>query len=99
MGGPFPALVAAVMSIAAFIVVGLVAGFLASKIVTTRGLGMFRDILLGVVGALVGGFIFSAAGTTGVTGFNVWILCATVVGSIIVLGAYHALVRRPATKA
>jgi len=84
------------MSIIAWIVLGLIAGFIASQIVNRQGEGLFLDIVLGIVGALVGGFIFSAFGAVGVTGFNLWSLVVAVCGAIIVLFSYHALFRRGA---
>lgn len=82
------------MSIIAWIVLGLIAGFIASKIVNKQGEGFFLDIVLGVIGAIVGGFIFSAFGAAPVTGFNVYSLIVAVVGAIIVLMLYHALFGR-----
>ncbi len=60
------------MSIVAWILLGLVSGFIASKVVNRSGEGIAIDILLGVVGAVVGGFLFNAVGSVGVTGFNLW---------------------------
>jgi uncharacterized membrane protein YeaQ/YmgE (transglycosylase-associated protein family) len=82
------------MSIIGWLILGLAAGFIASKIVNAQGQGIVLDIVLGVVGALVGGFIFDAAGGVGVTGFNAWSLLVAIVGSIIVLVVYHALTGR-----
>lgn len=82
------------MGIIAWIVLGLIAGWIASKIVNRTGEGFVLDIVLGVVGALVGGFIFNILGGVGVTGFNLWSLFVAVVGAIIVLVAYHAIVGR-----
>jgi uncharacterized membrane protein YeaQ/YmgE (transglycosylase-associated protein family) len=84
------------MSIIAWIVLGLIAGFIASQIVNRQCEGFFLDMVLGIVGALVGGFIFSAFGAVGVTGFNLWSLVVAVCGAIIVLFIYHALFRRGA---
>ena len=87
------------MSIIAWIVLGLVAGFIASKIVNRRGEGILLDIALGVVGAIVGGFIFVNVfgATEGVTGFNLYSVVVAVVGAIIVLVVYHAIVGQRAT--
>jgi uncharacterized membrane protein YeaQ/YmgE (transglycosylase-associated protein family) len=85
------------MSIIGWIVLGLIAGFIASKIVNKQGEGFFLDIVLGIIGALVGGFIFSAAGATPVTGFNAYSLLVAVIGAIIVLFIYHALFGRRTT--
>ncbi|HEV3191032.1 MAG TPA: GlsB/YeaQ/YmgE family stress response membrane protein [Polyangiaceae bacterium] len=82
------------MSIIAWIFLGLVSGFVASKIVNKTGEGVVLDIVLGVVGAVVGGFLFHLIGATGVTGFNIWSLFVAVVGAIVVLGIYHAVVGR-----
>jgi uncharacterized membrane protein YeaQ/YmgE (transglycosylase-associated protein family) len=82
------------MSILAFIVLGLLAGFISSKIVDHSGQGIIIDLVLGVVGAFVGGFIFTALGSTGVTGFNVWSLIVATLGAIVVLVIKHALMGR-----
>jgi uncharacterized membrane protein YeaQ/YmgE (transglycosylase-associated protein family) len=82
------------MSIIVWIVFGLIAGFIASKIVNKSGEGLLLDILLGIVGAVVGGYIFAFFGHVGVTGFNLYSLFVAVVGAIVVLLVYHALVRR-----
>lgn len=84
------------MSFLAWIVLGLVAGFIGSKIVNKRGEGLFLDIILGIVGAIVGGWIFTAVGGHGVNGLNVVSLLIAVVGSVVVLFVYHALFRRTA---
>ena len=81
------------MSFLAWIVLGLVAGFLGSKIVNKSGEGMFRDIILGIVGALVGGWLFNKFGAAGVSGLNLYSLLVAVVGAVIVLLAYHAIRR------
>jgi uncharacterized membrane protein YeaQ/YmgE (transglycosylase-associated protein family) len=82
------------MSIIAWIVLGLIAGFIASKIVNKAGEGFFLDIVLGIVGAMVGGFIFAQFGAAGITGFNLYSMFVAVVGAIVVLVVYHAVVRR-----
>ena len=84
------------MSIIAWIVLGLIAGFIASKIVNKSGEGLVRDILLGIVGALVGGWLFRAFGMHGVTGVNLYSLIVAVAGAIVFLVIYHMLFsRRP----
>jgi uncharacterized membrane protein YeaQ/YmgE (transglycosylase-associated protein family) len=85
------------MSIIVWIVLGLISGFIASKIVNHAGEGIALDIVLGVVGAVVGGFLFGLFGARGVSGLNLWSLVVAVVGSIVVLAAYHAISRRPLT--
>jgi uncharacterized membrane protein YeaQ/YmgE (transglycosylase-associated protein family) len=82
------------MSILAWIVLGLLAGFIGSKIVNKSGEGIILDVLLGVVGAVVGGFLFRAFGASGVTGLNLYSLLVAVVGAIVFLVLYHALFRR-----
>ena len=84
------------MSIIGWIVLGLIAGWIGSKIVNRQGEGFFLDILLGIVGAFVGGLIFTALGGTGVTGFNLYSMVVAIVGAIIVLVIYHALFGRRA---
>ena len=81
------------MGIFSWIVLGAIAGWLASMIVNRGGEGLFLDIVLGIVGALVGGWIFGALGTAGVTGFNLWSLVVSVIGSVVVLYLYHAFTR------
>ena len=82
------------MSIIAWIILGLIAGFIGSKIVNKRGEGFLLDIILGIVGAFVGGFLFSLIGAEGVTGLNLWSLLVAVIGAVVFLLIYHALFRR-----
>lgn len=86
-----------VMSIVGWILLGLIAGFIASKIVNKSGEGFFLDVVLGIVGAIVGGFIFSAFGAGGVTGFNLYSMIVAIIGAIIVLVIYHAVFGRKVT--
>jgi len=81
------------MSWIAWIVLGLVAGFIGSKIVNKSGEGLIRDIILGIVGAIVGGYLFGMFGHAGVTGLNLYSLVVSVVGAIVVLVVYHAIRR------
>jgi uncharacterized membrane protein YeaQ/YmgE (transglycosylase-associated protein family) len=81
------------MSFLAWIVLGLVAGFIASKIVNKQGEGFLLDIVLGIVGAVVGGWLFGLLGASGVSGVNLYSLLVAVVGAIVVLFTYH-LIRR-----
>lgn len=81
------------MSILAWIVLGLLAGFIGSKLVNKRGEGLMLDILLGMVGAVVGGWLFTAFGAAGVSGLNVYSLLVAVVGSVVFLIVYHAIRR------
>ena len=82
------------MSIIGWIILGLIAGFIGSKIVNKTGEGFFLDIVLGIVGAIVGGFLFTAVGATGVTGFNLYSMFVAIVGAIVVLVVYHAIFGR-----
>ncbi len=82
------------MGILAWIILGLIAGFIGSKLVNKTGEGLIMDIVLGVVGAVVGGFVFSLFGAGGVTGLNLYSLVVAVIGAVVVLLAYHAIVRR-----
>ena len=79
------------MSIIAWIVLGLIAGFIGSKIVNRRGEGLLLDIILGVVGAVVGGWVFSLFGGIGVSGLNLHSLIVAVVGAVLILVVYHAI--------
>jgi uncharacterized membrane protein YeaQ/YmgE (transglycosylase-associated protein family) len=84
------------MSLLVWIVLGLIAGFIASKLVNKSGEGMLLDILLGIVGAVVGGWLFHAFGMPGVTGLNVYSVVVAVIGAALFLIVYHALVNRRA---
>jgi uncharacterized membrane protein YeaQ/YmgE (transglycosylase-associated protein family) len=82
------------MSFIAWIVLGLIAGFIGSKLVNHTGEGLIRDALLGVVGAIIGGYLFNLFGASGVTGLNLYSLLVAVVGAVVFLIVYHALFRR-----
>ena len=82
------------MSILAWIVLGLIAGFIASKLVNKTGEGMLMDIILGIVGAVVGGWLFHTFGMPGVTGLNIYSILVAVIGAAVFLIIYHALTRR-----
>jgi len=84
------------MSIIAWLVLGLIAGFIASKLYAGSGQGVVLDIVLGIVGAFVGGFLFSTFGAAPITGFNIYSMIVAVVGAIVVLWIYHAVVGRRA---
>ena len=81
------------MSFIAWIILGLLAGFIGSKLVNKRGEGLLFDIILGIVGAIAGGWLFNLFGATGVTGLNLYSLLVAVVGAVIVLVIYHAIRR------
>jgi uncharacterized membrane protein YeaQ/YmgE (transglycosylase-associated protein family) len=83
------------MGIISWLILGLIAGFIGSKIVNSSGQGFWLDIALGIVGAVVGGLLFSGVlGTEGITGLNIWSLIVAIIGSVVVLFAYHALAGR-----
>ena len=85
------------MSIIGWIILGLIAGFIASKIVNKTGQAFLLDAVLGIVGAIVGGFIFDALGGIGITGFNLYSMIVAIIGAIIVLWIYHAIFGRKVT--
>jgi uncharacterized membrane protein YeaQ/YmgE (transglycosylase-associated protein family) len=82
------------MSLIGWIVFGLISGFVASKVVAREGQGCVLNVVLGIVGACVGGFIFNSIGGYGVTGFNLYSMFVAVVGAIVVLIVYHAITGR-----
>jgi uncharacterized membrane protein YeaQ/YmgE (transglycosylase-associated protein family) len=82
------------MSVIAWIVLGLIAGFIASKLVAGSGQGLLMDIVLGIVGAVVGGYLFTALGATGITGFNLYSMFVAIVGAAVLLWLYHAIAGR-----
>ncbi len=85
------------MSIIGWVIFGLIAGFIASKIVNNSGEGIIMDIILGVIGAVVGGWLFTQFGAAPVTGFNIYSMFVAVIGAIIVLFIYHLIVGRRRT--
>ncbi|MEI9929759.1 MAG: GlsB/YeaQ/YmgE family stress response membrane protein [Rhizomicrobium sp.] len=82
------------MGIISWLVLGLIAGFIASKVINKTGEGLIMDIVLGIVGAVVGGWLFSMLGYSGVTGINIYSMVVAVIGAIVVLLIYHFVVRR-----
>lgn len=84
------------MSILAWIVLGLIAGFIASKLVNKTGGSLVLDLFLGIVGAVAGGFLFNQFGQAGVTGLNLYSLLVATLGAVVVLIIYHAIVGRRA---
>ena len=79
------------MSILAWIALGLIAGFVASRIVGGTGNGILTDLGLGVVGAMLGGGVFHLLGQRGITGFNLWSVFVATVGAVLLLAAYHLI--------
>ena len=84
------------MGFIAWIVLGLISGFIASKVVNRTGEGLILDIVLGIVGAFVGGWLFTRFGYAGVTGLNIYSMLVAVVGAIVVLLIYHFVFARRA---
>ena len=82
------------VSILAWMLLGLIAGFLASKLVNKTGEGIVLDMALGIVGALAGGWILKQLGQPGVTGLDAWSLLVAVVGAVVLLVLYHTIVGR-----
>jgi uncharacterized membrane protein YeaQ/YmgE (transglycosylase-associated protein family) len=81
------------MSFLAWIILGLISGFIASKVVNKSGAGVLANVVLGIVGAVVGGWLFNSIGHIGVTGLNLYSILVAVVGAVIVLVVYHAVFR------
>jgi uncharacterized membrane protein YeaQ/YmgE (transglycosylase-associated protein family) len=82
------------MSIIAWLILGLLAGFIASQIVNQRGSGILLDMVLGIIGAMLGGWLFSLFGAREITGLDLYSLIVATVGAVIVLLLYHMLVDR-----
>jgi uncharacterized membrane protein YeaQ/YmgE (transglycosylase-associated protein family) len=77
-----------VMGWIAWLVVGAVSGWIASMIMkTNRQQGLLMDIVVGIVGAFIGGFLFNQFGSAGITGFNFWSVLVAVVGAVVLLAA------------
>ena len=81
------------MGLLAWIVVGLIAGWLASQVVPSR-FGVIGDTLIGMLGALVGGFLFEELGSTGTTGFSIWSVFVAFVGAVVLLLVIRAFSRQ-----
>jgi len=82
------------MSILSWIVLGLIAGFIASKLVNRTGEGTLLDIALGIVGAVIGGYLTSLLGiSAGISGLNIPSLVVAILGAVVFLVVYHALRR------
>jgi uncharacterized membrane protein YeaQ/YmgE (transglycosylase-associated protein family) len=81
------------MSFIAWIILGLIAGYVGSKLVNHQGEGVMLDIILGVVGAILGGWLFTRFGAQGVTGLNLYSIFVAIIGAVVFLVAYHAIRR------
>jgi len=82
------------VTVVGWIVFGLITGFVASRIVAQRGQGCILNVVLGIVGAVVGGAMFTSIGGSGITGFNVYSMFVAIIGAIVVLMIYHAITGR-----
>ena len=80
------------------IIVGLIAGWAAGKIMKGSGYGALMDIILGICGAVVGGWLFHTFGMPGVTGFNLYSMLVAIAGAVVVLVLYHLIAGKPATR-
>ena len=74
----------------AWLIVGAIAGWLASRVMRS-GLGLIGDIIVGIVGAFLGGFLFNLVGASGTTGFNIWSIFVSFVGAVVLLGVIRVL--------
>ena len=84
------------MGILAWIVLGLIAGFLASMVMKGGGYGVLGDIIVGIIGAFLGGWLFSLLTGTGITGFNIWSIFVAFVGACILIAILRAVSSRTA---
>jgi uncharacterized membrane protein YeaQ/YmgE (transglycosylase-associated protein family) len=82
------------MSLIGWIFFGLITGFAASKAVSRRGQGCILNVVLGIVGACVGGFMFTSIGGDGITGFNLYSMFVAVIGAIVFLLLFHIITGR-----
>jgi len=77
-----------------WIILGLISGFIASKLVNHTGAGILMDILIGIVGAIVGGYLGTRLGLGGLEGLSLWSVLLSVLGAVIVLLIYRAVASR-----
>ena len=82
------------MTLLGWILFGLITGFVAAKVVNRRGEGCILNVVIGIVGACVGGFLFTSIGGSGITGFNLYSMFVAVVGAIVFLLLYYAITGR-----
>jgi uncharacterized membrane protein YeaQ/YmgE (transglycosylase-associated protein family) len=86
------------MGLLAWLVVGAIAGWLASMVIPS-GLGLIGDLVVGIVGGFVGGFLFHAIGEVGMTGFSLWSIFVAFIGAVVLLYAIRLLKGRGALRA
>lgn len=82
------------MGILSWIIVGALAGWIAGLILKGSGNGFFMNIIIGIVGAFIGGLVMNLFGSVGVTGFNLWSILVATVGAIILLAIVNLVRRR-----
>jgi uncharacterized membrane protein YeaQ/YmgE (transglycosylase-associated protein family) len=88
------------MGFVAWLIIGAIAGWLASKVMkTSRQQGLLMDIVVGILGAIVGGFLFEQFGSTGTTGFNIWSILVSFVGAVVLLVLIRAFSGRRTVRA
>ncbi len=82
----------------AWIIIGAISGWLASIVMgTNASQGLLMDIIVGIIGAFIGGFLFNLIGAPGATGFNVWSLFVAFIGAVVLLGILRLFSRPPTT--
>lgn len=82
------------MSLLAWIIVGLIAGWLATLVMPGAGGGILTDLIVGMIGALLGGFLFHLVGAPGATGLNLWSIVVAFVGAVVLLWIVKAVQTR-----
>ena len=82
------------LSLVGWILFGLITGFIGSRVVNRRGEGCVLNIVLGIVGACVGGFIFTSIGGRGISGFDLYSMFVAIIGAIVVLLIFHTVTGR-----
>ncbi|MDQ6780349.1 MAG: GlsB/YeaQ/YmgE family stress response membrane protein [Candidatus Eremiobacteraeota bacterium] len=85
------------MSILAWIVVGIIAGFLAKAVVPGEGPGgILGDMIIGIIGAILGGWIANTLGHYGASGINLWSILVAFIGGVVLLLIIRAVTGRRA---
>ena len=78
------------LAFVAWIVLGAVAGYIGSKAINKTGHGRHRDVLLGIIGAVVGGFLSNLFRDAGVANLNLYSFFVAIIGAVVFLVIYHA---------
>jgi uncharacterized membrane protein YeaQ/YmgE (transglycosylase-associated protein family) len=80
------------LNLIVWLIIGAIAGFLASKVLTGKGMGLIWDIVVGIIGAWIGGFL---AGLVGISAGNIFVeIIIAFVGAVILLVVFRALTSR-----